>query len=119
MGKGHIFHFMLHEGCQGDFQIVRGFDAHADGQTALRVGIHQQNSLAGLGKAHAEIDCCGCLANTAILVGDGNDLCALVFHLLSIEIKKAPVATTKGGNGCPFVLLQEIMLTWLRNWDII
>jgi hypothetical protein len=32
MGKGDIFHFMLHKGCRGDFRIVRGFDAYADGR---------------------------------------------------------------------------------------
>ena len=52
------------------------------------VGIYQKDTLAGLGKAHAEVDSCCRLANTARLVGDGNDLCAHVFHLLSIEIKK-------------------------------
>ena len=104
MGKGHIFHFVLHEGCQGDFQIVRGFDAHTDGQAALGVSVHQQDSLAGLGKAYAEVDCSGRFANTTLLVGDGNDLCAHVFPLLSIEIKKGTRRCQKRWKRMPFCI---------------
>ena len=82
MGKGLIFHFMLHQGCQGSFQIIRDFDACADRETALGVSINQQDTLSSMSKADAEVECCGRLANTALLIGDGNNLCVHFFTFL-------------------------------------
>ena len=66
---------------KGGRQFIGLLPAHADGQAALRVSIHQQNAFAGACKSHAEIDCGRRLADAALLIRDGDHL--TVFHGVS------------------------------------
>ena len=55
--------------CEG----IRVGNAHGDGQAALGISIHQQHALARTGQPYTQINCGGCLANAALLVGNGDD----------------------------------------------
>ena len=55
-------------------QLVRLGITQADGQAPLRVSVDQQDFLSGLCQTDSEISTGGGFANTALLVGDGNDL---------------------------------------------
>ena len=56
----------------------RGLSLQADaaGEVGLRVHIDQQHALVvGNRQRRREIDCCGGLADAALLIGDGKDAC--------------------------------------------
>ena len=59
---------------QGKGQLVRLGVAQADGQAALRVPVDQQHLLPGLRQPDPQVRAGGCLSNTALLIGDGDDL---------------------------------------------
>ena len=76
---GSIHNDSVHEGSERDMDAVQIMLAEADGQTALRVCVYEQNFLISTGKTDAEVQS-GCrLSNAALLVDDGNDFC--VFHV--------------------------------------
>ena len=60
----------VHEGGEGEVEIREILLAKADGQTALRVSVDQQNFLASAGKADAVVHSGRCFANAALLVDD-------------------------------------------------
>ena len=72
---------------QGKGQLVRLGMAQADGQAALRVSVDQQDFLSGLRQPDSQVGTGRCLAHTAFLVGNGDNLCVHNNHLVS-EMKK-------------------------------
>ncbi len=52
---------------------VRRFDPQPGRGIALRVDIHHQNPLSAFDQRRGQVDCRRGLADTALLVGDGND----------------------------------------------
>ena len=59
---------------QGKGQLARLGVAQADSQAALWVPVNQQHFLPGLRQPDPQVRAGSCLANTAFLVGDGDDL---------------------------------------------
>ena len=72
-----IVHSFCHQGGKGSGQFIGLLPAHADGQAALWVGIHQQDFFALHRQPDAQIFTGGGLAGAAFLVDDGNRGCFL------------------------------------------
>ena len=72
-----VVHGFLHQGGKGCGQFIGLLPAHADGQAALRVSVHQQDLLALHRQPDAQIFTGSGLAGTAFLVDDGNRGCFL------------------------------------------
>ena len=72
-----VIHGFCHQGGKGSGQFIGLLPAHADGQAALRVSVHQQNFLALHRQTDAQIFTGGGLASAALLVDDGNRGCFL------------------------------------------
>ena len=72
-----VVHGFLHQSRQCGRQLVRLLPAHADGKTALRVSVHQQNFFALHRQPDAQIFTGGGLAGAAFLVDDGYRGCFL------------------------------------------
>ena len=75
----------LHHGGNRHVQLVRGFDAEADRQTGLWIGVHQKHFFPGPDKADTQADRGDGLPNAALLIGNGDYLalvhCDTSFHL--------------------------------------
>ena len=72
-----VVHGFCHQGGKGRGQFIGLLPAHANGQAALRVSVHQQDFLAFGCKSNAQIFTGGGLAGAAFLVDDGNRSCFL------------------------------------------
>ena len=72
-----VVHGLYHQGGKGGGQFIGLLPAHADGQAALRVSVHQQNFLAFHRQPNAKIFTGGGLAGATFLVDDGNCGCFL------------------------------------------
>ncbi len=68
----------VHEGSERKMDAVQIMLAKADGQTALRVCVYEQNFLLSTGKTDAEVQSGSRLTDAALLIDYGNDFC--VFH---------------------------------------
>ena len=75
--NGLVVHGFLHQGREGSGQFIGLLPAHADGQAALRVSVHQQDFFALHRQPDAQIFTGGGFAGTAFLVDDGNRGCFL------------------------------------------
>lgn len=103
-GKGLIYHGVVHEICEGYGVLVLELHSHADGQASLGIAVHQKNPSPLPCQSYTEIDRGGCLANAALLVGDGNDLCVHVVHLLYYRNKKRHPSTPGKVKRMPFCI---------------
>ena len=74
---GLVIHGFCHQGRKGGGQFIRLLPAHADGQAALRVSVHQQDLLALHRQTDAQIFTGRGLTGAAFLVDDGNRSCFL------------------------------------------
>ena len=72
-----VVHGFLHQGGKGCGQFIGLLPAHADGQAALRVSVHQQDLLALHRQTDAQIFTGRGLAGAAFLVDDGYCGCFL------------------------------------------
>jgi len=74
---GLVIHGFCHQGGKSDGQFIGLLPAHADGQAALWVGVHQQDFFALHRQPDAQIFTGSGLAGAAFLVDDGNRGCFL------------------------------------------
>ena len=72
-----VVYGFLHQGGKGGGQFIGLLPAHADGQAALRVSVHQQDFLTFHRQPNAKIFTGGGLASAAFLVDDGYRGCFL------------------------------------------
>ena len=72
-----VVHGFCHQGGKGCGQFIGLLPAHADGQAALRVSVHQQDLLALHRQTDAQIFTGRGLAGAAFLVDDGYCGCFL------------------------------------------
>jgi len=72
-----VVHGLYHQGGKGRGQFIGLLPAHADGQAALRVSVHQQDLLALHRQTDAQIFTGRGLAGAAFLVDDGYCGCFL------------------------------------------
>ena len=72
VGRRSLLDHRLHDSGDRNIQIIRIPDAQTDGEAALGISIHQQDTLPGPGQADAQIDRCDGLAHAALLVGNGD-----------------------------------------------
>ena len=72
-----VVHGFCHQGGKSGGQFIGLLPAHADGQAALRVSVHQQDLLALHRQPDAQIFTGGGLAGATFLVDDGNCGCFL------------------------------------------
>ena len=72
-----VVHGFCHQGGKSGGQFIGLLPAHADGQAALRVNIHQQNLFALHCQTDTKIFTGGGLAGATFLVDDGNCGCFL------------------------------------------
>ena len=76
---GSIHNDPVHQGSEREMDAVQIMLAKADGQTALRVCVYEQNLLVSAGKTDAEVQSGSRLTDAALLIDYGNDFC--VFHV--------------------------------------
>ena len=107
-GNGLIGQDLAHHVGEGNGELIRLGISQADCLATLRVPVNQQHLFTGLGQPDTEIGAGGCFADTALLVGNGDNLGVhnftpqyrLVIYVLlelCLEIRKA-ATNQSGGN---------------------
>ena len=95
---GLVVHGFLHQGRQRGGQFIRLLPAHADGKTALRVSVHQQNLLALHCQPDTKIFTGGAFSDTAFLICDCDNCCFLCDNITPLSGNRAQSHGSSGSD---------------------